>query len=371
MKSLPLLPLFLILWLLGPGAALAQQAVSASSTTQGAQDEPQATFNDEVFVQLFSVKVRALDHEGSPLVGLGPKDFKVKVEKERVDVVAVDWIPAGPQPAVVSSPVNQPLEPHPPQQEIEETPRLVVFFVQTSAVPHRATGLRWALKHIDTVLDALHPTDRVAVVDFHHHLKMRRDFTHQRRDIRRALEEAILFKDTAPVPPAEPPSLAAGFDPERAFDAGFVETGLEVTADALRDLPGEKLVIFLGWGFGSEYGVAIEGAPTPRLRSALDALHRAEATVSALAVGNLLSHGTSNLDRSIERVAAATGGGYAKLFPMMDLAIQRLSRTLEGHYLVTFAVDSLETQGKVVVSLRKRRFSAHHREFFLQRAQDS
>ena len=91
-----------------------------------------------------------------------------------------------------------------------------------------------------------------SVVSFDSHLKLRADFSLDRTATREAL-------DAAWKPGPEPrldrrrqpePSLARHLDRSAASRAASPERALEVVARALEALPGEKLVVYLGFGFG-------------------------------------------------------------------------------------------------------------------------
>ena len=58
----------------------------------------------------------------------------------------------------------------------------------------------------------------------------------------------------APLPPQPFPSLAAHLDYDAAKRAGTPEKGLLVLARALRELPGNKSLVYFGWGLGHLFG---------------------------------------------------------------------------------------------------------------------
>jgi len=333
--------------------------VLASSPTARSEPEPPlATFGERIDVRLFSIRVRAVDHFGAPLPGLRPHDFEVEIGGREIELVAVDWV-AGGTPAEAER--GGALDREAPAQESrDDDPRLVVLFLQTSAEPHRYLGHWRVLKRLDRLLAGLAPRDRVAVVAFQYHLQVRSHFTERREETRAAVESAVRLR-------SRPPALLAGDGPEleidavSARDAALVERGLEVVGRALSGLPGEKLLLFLGWGLGVEHG----GAVTRHYVRAVQALREASVTVSSMAVGSQSFGVSSNLDFALARIAVDTGGQYVKLAPFLDLAVERLRRSLDGHYLVTFAVPDGVT-GRVRVGLRSGPFRVHHAPFVLE-----
>src|SRR5262249_56346381 len=99
------------------------------------------------------------------------------------------------------------------------------------------------------------PTDRVAVVSYDSHLKLRQDFTNDQEKIRDALFQAILTGAQVPIPTAYFPSIAEHFDFAAAKDAATPERGLFVLASALAPIPGGKTMLFFGWGLGTVGGM--------------------------------------------------------------------------------------------------------------------
>ena len=86
--------------------------------------------------------------------------------------------------------------------------RLIVFFFQTDYVPTRLVGLVRMSFHAKRFLDALLPTDRVAVVSYDSHLKLRQDFTADRGKIDRALFASIRTGEAERIEDPTLPSLA-------------------------------------------------------------------------------------------------------------------------------------------------------------------
>lgn len=318
---------------------------------------PQESFTDEISVSLSTVVVRAVDTWGRPILGLEPKDFRVRAGRQEIPVVAVDWIATGeeapaPPPAAAAGPgepaapeMAEPVAPAPPQG------RLIVVFVQADLNPTRISGQLRLRPFTRELLDSLSPLDRVAVVSFDSHLKLRQDFSRDRAATHAAIDEGMIFNREGEVPEAEV-SLARGFDFAAARTAASTERGLELTAQALAPLPGEKMMIFLGWGigrFGSD-GVHM----TPAYYKAVRALGAARAPVFVLDVTSADSH---SLAAGLEGVAAATGGMYLPTFRLPNLATDVLARAISGYYILTLDPGQLSGVAgqRVTIELRGKR----------------
>ncbi|MES1244450.1 MAG: hypothetical protein ABUT39_22790 [Acidobacteriota bacterium] len=313
-------------------------------------------FDDEITVSILSMTVRVVNGLGEPLPDLGPEDFRVRVGGKAVPVLAVDWVGAGDaEPAVLTGPAGPPAnlgeESATPEAAAprEAAGKLVVFFVQADLEPTRISGQLRLRPYTEDLLTTLDPADRMAVVSFDSHLHLRQDFTADREAVFEAVDRGMLWGDSEMGAGSGEVSLAPSFDPGKAKDAASTERGLEVTAEALQALPGEKVMVFLGWGMGtfSSLGVHMKPAFAPAVR----ALRRARVAVFTLDVTSADSH---SLEVGLEAVASATGGSYAKtnLFP--GLATKFLARAISGHYIVTIdPAAAPEKGGAVEVSLRR------------------
>jgi hypothetical protein len=196
------------------------------------------------------------------------------------------------------------------------------------------------LPFVERFLASLPADDLVAVVSFDSHLEPWLDLTTDREAAREAVWRAIHFGADPPagrqIERRRGPSLFAGIEPDEAADAAWAETGLAIVGRALLPLPGEKVVVFLGWGLG-RYGF---GGVTMRrdYRPAVEALTAARASVFVLDVADAAYH---DLEIGLRRVAAATGGTYEKTSEFPLQATRRLVAILASHYVLTVDLSDL------------------------------
>jgi len=328
-----------------------------ASVPPPARDDP---FQEEIDVRISTIVLRVVDGRGEPIRGLKPRDFRVRVGKKEIPVIAVDWIAAGETAAKPAEPPPPPAaaEPGPGEPAAAPAPvpagRLVVLFVQAdnnSAV--RTRGHLKTLPYVRKLLAGLGGEDRLAVVSFDSHLKLWQDFSTDREATYEAVARAVRFGAIPPaVTPVEPPSIAERFDVARAADIASPERALAETATALRPLGGEKILIFLGWGLG-RFGAG-GTTMTPGFTPAIQELARAHTSVFVLDVTDAGAH---DLEIGLEAVADATGGTYAKTVDEPDLAVRELVRTISGYYVLTLDPDRLPTgiKGDLRIDLRERR----------------
>jgi hypothetical protein len=356
---LPALPLLgLLTGILAP--ALLAQAPEPPPPPPPADSQ----FGEEITVRIATVVVRVVDGQGAPVAGLGPADFRVRVGTTEVPVLAVDWI----GPAELPSPEEllaemaaeragaaggeAAAEAAPPPAPAPPSGKLVLFFVQAdiNAPQVRTKGHLLSLPYVREFLDGLPLADQVAVVSFDSHLKLRLDFTRDRAAAAGAVLDAIKFGSKAPLlRDRGPVSLATRFDAAAAVDAATPERALELAARSLFDLPGEKVIVYLGWGLGryGKGGVTM----TPDYAPAVQALEAARASVFVLDVTEASSH---SLEVGLQRVAAESGGTYARMSGFPAQAAARLARTISGHYVLTLDGDTVPDAGKVRIEVRKR-----------------
>jgi len=281
-----------------------------------------AALGPAVAVERVLVDARVLDR-GRTVRGLGPAAFRVRIDGAPADLVSVTWISAeGASPAVSSSAVDAAAAP--------EQGRLVVLLVQKDLHPTRTGGLLRMLDGAADLVEGLGPADRAAVLSFDTHLKLWRDFTADSQSLRRALEHDVLFETRARhLGPSPEPSIGAHLGLEASRGAATPEAGLRLIAEALREIPGSKTLIFLGHGLGQLSGPRVtfhEDYDQARL-----ALLEASVTVFTLDVTDADRH---SLEVGLQEIADDTGGFYARTHIFSRQAMSRLEEALGGHYVL-------------------------------------
>ncbi len=323
-----------------PGAAAALFVIGALglSLAAGAQEEPRIE-GETIDVSLSTMVVRVVDTWGAPVLDLKPGDFRVRAGKREIPVAAVDWISeaAAPLPAPAAPEAGEEEAPI-PTPSVAGPGRIVVFFVQADLNPTRISGQLRLRLHTHGLLDTLPPADRVAVVSYDSHLKLRQDLTRDHEKVYAALDRSMLYNPEDEVAPEGSESLAAYFDTGAARQAASPERALELTAQALEPFPGEKTLIFLGWGLGRFDGGGV--SMIPAYRPAVRALAAAHASVFVLDVTSADAH---SLEVGLQNVAEATGGIYLRTFRLPNLATKILAKAISGYYVIT--LDKAELAG--------------------------
>ncbi len=288
-------------------------------------------FSERIDVRLLPLVVRVVDSAGKPIPGLQPRHFRVQVGGRRVSVDSVDWISqqgSGAQ-ASARSPTSGPLP-------TDHSGKLVVLFYQTSLERTRLKGQVLLRPRVKALIDSLDPQDWASVVAFDTHLRLLQDFCRDPETLSRVTSRAaVRLQEEAPGR-VSGPSLARHLDLAAARQAATPEQALEVVGRALQHFPGEKVLVFLGWGLG-QYGS--EGVRlADDYGSALKALLDARVTVFAL---DITEAGYHSLEYGLRQLARSTGGSYEKPFPLSGFAVERLANTISGYYTVYVVVKDL------------------------------
>ncbi len=322
-----------VLWLflagsLYPGRLAAQARADPSRP---------GTYREEARVERVIVDAHVTDTRGQAIPGLRPADFELKVDGVSVPLESADWIPAG-EPEVPAGAPGVPPSADPPGSEtrVLETPpgRLLIFFFQTDYTTSRLIGLLRMGLEARRFLETLLPSDRVAVLSFDSHLKLRQDFTDDRARILAAIHASLRMGAAEPSEPAPGPSLARRFDYAGAKAAVTPEGALALIARAAAPIPGGKEMLFFGWGLQTIGGMS---GPNPRDRidyaEALPALASARITIFSLDVTNADYH---SLEGTLSHISDVTGGTYAKTHIFPGAALERVRRTIAGRYVLVF-----------------------------------
>jgi len=135
-------------------------AVMVGIVTSQAPSPPppqQPRFSEGVEVERVVIDVRALEPQGRAIAGLGPRDFRVRVDGRLVELESADWVPGalpadaatrgGPQDA---APVAEPAP-----------GRLILLVFEKDLDSSRVVGFLRMLHRAEDLVARLRPEDRV------------------------------------------------------------------------------------------------------------------------------------------------------------------------------------------------------------------
>ncbi len=306
---------------LAAGAAAAQESADRRGEVQ-----------EQALVERVVVDAHVLGPDGNPIAGLGPEDFLVSIDGEPVTLEAVDWLPAD-RPEADASMLER-LRESDAAPGMDDLPagRLIVMLFQHDWEITRMFGLLRMGIQARRFLDTLLPTDRVAVASFDSRLKLRQDFTADRKKIERAIHDSLRRGEPEDADEESHPSLARRLDPRAARRCATPERALELLAAALAPIPGGKSMLYFGWGLGTMGGLS--GATASEQKSWTEALRRmAEARVNVFTL-DIADADYHSLEGYLEQMSDLTGGRYEKTHLFPSLAMNRVRRAISGRYVL-------------------------------------
>ena len=341
-----------------PAAAILLLLIATASIAQ---------VQEQITVERILVDTRVTDDHGNPITALKAADFHVRVDGKPANVESAEWIPetaAARELADIDTAVadvNTSLEQPAPRG------RLLIFFYQTDFARNtvRVTGQMQQVVNANDWLDWLDPEDRVAVFSFDSRLKFHLDFTNNKDHIKDAMEQA-LYTDEPPPPRTVPmPALAKRLDKDEMRKAGSPEAALIIVANALRAIPGPKSLILFGWGLGrlTPMGVMMES----KYVAARQALESARISVFSIDFTQADYH---SLEAGLGKVAGDTGGFYAKTYHFPKIAVDRLQKTLAGHYELEVRKPDTKVRGTHTIEVEvpsQKRASVLSRSTYIDR----
>jgi VWFA-related protein len=302
------------------------------------------TFREEARVERVVIDAHVTDDDGEPIRDLVATDFVVKVDGKRVPLESVEWVsaraPEAEAESLKSGEITWGEAPALPEPVLAYPPgRVIVLFFQTNYEPVRIHGFLRMAQHTDRFLETLVETDRVAVVSFDSHLKLRQDFTADKEKIRAAMLSCLRTAEPARIEPGPFPSLARNFDYAKARRAVTPERGLDLVARALEPIPGGKTMLFFGWGLGTIGGLT--GAIPAEKKDYYRALHSLSAARVNIFTLDITDADFHTLEGRLVGVSDATGGTYQKTHLFPQAALDRVTRTISGRYVLVFVKPNL------------------------------
>ena len=221
---------------------------------------------------------------------------------------------------------------------------------------------RYARQWVDRELLA---NDYVAVVSYDVALKVQTDFTNDKKDIKRAIEAAIVGKDRgrnfpSRFPEEGKPSLLRSLPTGKELrkETWDIHHGLRLIAEALGDTVGRKnmLLFSIGWGVVDE---ALTLTPDVRYYDdVMEAMNASNVAVYAIDYVPTSEGGGSfprGLNDQLSNLARDTGGQYFFHFVNFAAPLETVTAETNGYYLLSYSSSYLQgTSGFRNVRVRTR-----------------
>jgi VWFA-related protein len=308
--------------------------------------QQQPRFGEKIEVREVLLDTLVTDAQGHVIVGLGKDDFEVRENGKRVDLTAVTFysnrrLLAG-SDVLAKKGISI--------DQVPEDRYFILFWNDQKANAADAPVLlnqqvesgRRAKEWVDR---EVLPNDWVAVVSYDYKLKIHQDFTHDRRSLTAAIDDAVKGKEAETnwpsrvPPPGSGPSLLTGLPRgnELRDRTKIIYDALQVLASAAGSIPARKNLVMFSNGFGwITPGPFRQYEPDPRYyRPTIAALDTADVAVYTV---DLWPAGDTDhtMADALNQLASDTGGRYLFNFTNFLTVLEQVSTENNGSYLLSY-----------------------------------
>jgi len=335
---------------------LAMAIACLSDDSAGQRTSP---VQEKVTVERVVITGHVIDRFAKPIHGLTVDDFVLLVDGIPTPIESVDWIETV-QFLETRTPVVRADRSGSASTELglPGSPRLTVLLFQWEISGQKDTGFVRMMRQAKSLIESSGPDDLFAVLGFGSSLRLLQDFTNSHETIERAILNVRSLGWKSPVPESGRPALTTGITDCGRTDS--IEAGLTCIGKGLDRLPGPKSLLFFGWSAATN-----EHTWRARAPSVIESVTKAETSVFVLDVSDGRRYGKRLLLESLKTLAFETGGLYQTTYDFPDLARNRVQRTLDGYYELTFR-NQPTSRGwhRVDVELARRLGTALFRRWF-------
>jgi VWFA-related protein len=341
-------------------------AILALTLPVVAQQQPQS-FQEQIDVNAVLLDVIVTDRKGNHILGLGPDDFIIKEDGVQQTVDSVDYF------------TNRRLLEQREEQasfkveRVREERYFVFFFDKPSDPAVLFDQLTHAREAVKTFLTTeMKENDLVAIVGHDIRLKVYSDFTNDKKQLARALNEASRFgRGLTTAPAGDGPSILRTLATQDFIgDTGTVYQALDALADSLRPIRARKNLVLFSPGIADRDEQIFGGMLSTRSRyldPALESLNAANTSVYGVQLQRDADM-TPIFHQRLEELSKDTGGRYFRLNVNFSPALKQIEHTNNGYYLLTYrASHGRDEKGfqKVHVELKNPEFRVVARPGYL------
>jgi VWFA-related protein len=315
--------------------------------------------NEQIDVNAVLLDVIVTDPKGNHILGLGPEDFIVKENGVQQTVDSVDYF------------TNRRLLDQREEQaafkveRVREERYFIFFFDKPSEPSTLFDQLTQARDAVKKFLDReMKDTDMVAIVGHDVRLKVYSDFTNDKKQLVRALNETSRFgRGIMKAPAGSGPSILRNLQTnEMVNDTGTVYQALDVLADSLRPIRARKNLVLFSPGIADRDETLFAGgmlmSRSRYLDPALQSLNAANVSVYGVQLQRDIDT-TPLFHQRLDELSEATGGRYFRINVSFTPALEQIEQTNNGYYLVTYRSPHEKGKSgfqKVDVDVKNREF---------------
>ncbi|HSY51880.1 MAG TPA: VWA domain-containing protein [Thermoanaerobaculia bacterium] len=331
---------------------------AAPLLAQQVQQTPPA-LAEKVDVNLVQLDAIVTDSHGNQMLGLGKDDFIVRENGSPQTVDSVDYFTNRRLLDAPESAANFKVE------RVHEERYLIFFFDKASADSGFQSEMVRARSDVSRFLDDhLRPEDRIAVVGHDVRLKVYTDFTSDKAQIQRALNDVTAYglgirsKSAA----STGPSLLRNMDMYRMMNhTGTVFEALELLGDALRPIRARKDVVLFSNGIIAPDEEVRGGLVMSRSRyygPMIESLNSADVTLNTVSLQNAIGV-PEFVNQNLATMASDTNGQFYRLHASYATPLRQIEKQTAGYYLISYYTKKRPGERgfqKVDVALRNPEF---------------
>lgn len=325
------LTLFILSILLAATAAVAQ----TPPQTEPIQQPP---FGEKVEVNAVLIDAIVTDPQGNQILGLDKDDFLVTEEGRPQTLDSLDYYTS--RRLLNSTEANAPFK----VEQLHEE-RYVVFFFDKPEGAALFSRIGLARSGVNDFLsNQMTEGDRVAIVGHDVRLKVYSDFTSDKAQLRKALEDVARFSLGLKNAPADngTPSILRNMNRDAMMNkTGTTYEALTELADALQPIRARKNLVLFSPGIHEPGEQSRGGMPLNRSRyyePMIEALNEANVTVYAM---NLMADPPPApvFHQTLESLASETNGNYYRYTVTYTSAIKQVAKASAGYYLLSYRTN--------------------------------
>lgn len=316
--------------------------------------QTQPAYQEKVDVNVVLLDAIVTDAQGHQILGLGKDDFVVKENGVEQPLESVDYFTN--RRLLDAREENAPFK----VERVREDRYFVFFFDKPNDPGVLFDELNRAREAARRFIDKrMLATDRVAIAGHDGRLKIYSDFTSDKKQLQRALDEALRFgPGLKSGGSTDAPSILRTIDTGSMVNhSGTVYEALDLLGDALRPIRARKNLVLFSPGVLDptemvKAGMAVSRSPF--LDPALQSLNAANVSVYPIQLQRDVDL-TPAIHQRLNEFAQATGGRYFEFNTSFEPALTQIDNTNNGYYLLSYRTKHGASDAgfqKVSVSVR-------------------
>ena len=317
-----------------------------------AQQPAQPAFGERVDVNAVLVDAIVTDSRGNQILGLDKNDFIVAENGVPQTVDSLDYFTT--RKLLNAKETSAPFK----VEQVREE-RYIVFFFDKPEAGVLFDRLALARSGVSDFINR-HMTegDKVAIVGHDVRLEVYSDFTSDKKQLRRALDEVARFSRGITKPAGDTPSILSNVNADVMMSrTGTVYEAVTALAEALKPIRARKNLVIFSPGI-HEPGEEVRGGillnRSRYYQPMIDALNASNVTVYAM---NLLENAPTEpvYHQTLESMSQETNGDYYRYAVTFKPALDNVARASAGYYLLTYRTQKPKGEHgfqKVAVSVK-------------------